>query len=99
MGCFSTKVNVPGPSAQETALQQEQLNILKKQSAETEAFKPYLYSLMGLKDVGGALQKMPWEEQLASMNPQEKAGYELANLYFEQQKKSYGRRTPCFTRY
>lgn len=87
-----TKVEAPQPpppSPQETALQTEQLQLLKEQRAESAAFKPYLLESMGMRDVGGGkLEKIPWEERYAQMTPQERAGQELADLYLQRQKQA-----------
>lgn len=84
---MSTKVSAPKVSAQETALQQEQLALLKRQSAEQEMFKPYLYESMGLRvNAQGQLEQIPEADRLAAMTPQEKSEYELANLYLQRQK-------------
>lgn len=82
---MSTKVEAPQPSAEEQALQREQLSLLQQQRAETEAFKPLLYEQMGLREVDGKLEKVPWEERLAAMSPQERAGYDLNELYLQRQ--------------
>lgn len=93
-----TKVEAPqppAPSAAETALQTEQLNLLKEQRAETAAFKPYLLESMGMRDVGGGkLEKIPWEERYARMSPQERAGQELADLYLQRQKQALAGELP-----
>lgn len=49
MGGGGTEVNYPAPSADETALMQEQLKLLKQQQSETDAFKPILLSQFGLE--------------------------------------------------
>ena len=91
---MGTKVQAPQPTPQEIALQQAQLDSINKQNAETEAFKPFLYESMGLRDVNGKLEEIPWEERLASMAPQEKAGYELNDLYLQRQKDAMEGKLP-----
>jgi len=56
-GGGDTHVSAPTPSAEEIALQREQLEILQEQRAETAMFKPFLYASLGLKEVttGGRL--------------------------------------------
>lgn len=89
-----TKVQAPQPTAEEKALQQQQLSLLQEQRAETEAFKPYLYESMGLRDVNGKLEKIPEAERLASMTAQEKAQYDLANSYLDRQKQALEGKLP-----
>lgn len=135
----------PKPTAEETALQQEQLSALRQERAETEAFKPLLYKQMGLREVARdlspeqlarksviegelskwraapqsdswlgkpvssriqaletelagiprtSLEEIPWEERLASMSPQERAGYELNALYLQRQRDAMEGKLP-----
>lgn len=91
---MGTTVEAPQPSAQEIALQQAQLDSIAKQNAETEAFKPILYKQMGLREVNGKLEEVPWEERMASMAPQERAGYELNDLYLQRQKDAMEGKLP-----
>lgn len=46
---MGSKVKVPGPSAEEVALQKEQLSILKQQRAEQQLLAPILYKQAGLQ--------------------------------------------------
>ena len=69
---------IPPPTAEETALQQKQLDLLtrqetlsKKQQAEMEALAPYLYSQMGLKKVSTPNAKIgALEQELAQLKSQ-----------------------------
>src|SRR3990170_4664049 len=92
---MSTKVSAPKPAAGEQALQTEQLRLLQKSSAEQEAFKPYLYESMGLRvGANGKLEKIPYEDMLASMTPQERSQAELADLYLQRQKDALAGNLP-----
>jgi hypothetical protein len=90
-----TSVEAPQPTAEEKALQTEQLSLLREQRAETEAFKPFLMQSMGFREgEGGALEQIPWEERLAAMDPQERAGHELASSYLERQQQALAGELP-----
>jgi hypothetical protein len=75
----STTVQAPQPSAQELALQQEQVNLLRDQRAQTQQMAqqqqllaPYLYQQMGLNPTMGpdgqitGFQKLPEDPQQAA---------------------------------
>jgi len=90
MGCFSTNVEAPppaAPSAEEKALQQTQLEMLKAQQAQTELVKPYLYKSMGLSEsVDPATGKTILVE-----NPKSEADLlndEIEKLYLSRQKQA-----------
>ena len=83
-------VNVPPPSEEEKALQREQLELLRLQRSETEAFKPFLYQTLGLMEdpQTGKLRAMTEEEKVGLMDPMEKAEYELQQQYYDRQMKA-----------
>lgn len=81
-------VNVPGPSAQETALQEQQLQILQEQRAQNELMKPYLYQLAGIKEVDGQLVPMTEEEQYATMTTAQRQQYDVSKLQLDQYSKA-----------
>lgn len=81
-------VNVPGPTAEETALQQQQLELIKQQREETALMKPYMYQLAGIKEVDGKLVPMTEEEQLAGMTSTQRKQYDVSNLQLGQYEKA-----------
>ncbi len=81
-------VSVPGPTAEETALQQQQLQMIQEQRQQNELMKPYLYQLAGIKEVDGKLVPMTEEEQLASMTSSQRKQYDVSNLQIGQYEKA-----------
>jgi hypothetical protein len=84
-----TTVQAPQPTAEEIALQREQLNILQQQQAETEMMKPYVLSGMGLVEEDGTLRYMTEDERLAGMSELEKSQYDIAKQQQERLAKAY----------
>src|SRR5512137_344525 len=75
-------VNVPGPSAEETAIRQKQLELMEKESKWTELFTPAILESMGYKQTVSpegttSIAKLTEEERLAGMSESEKADYDL----------------------
>lgn len=90
----STKVSAPQPSPEERRLQAMQLEMIQQQRAESEAMKPYLLESLGLRQVDGKYEEVPWEERLAGMNPQERAQYDLAQSYLTRQQQALAGQIP-----
>ena len=84
-----TTVQAPKPTAEEIALQREQLNILQQQQAETEMMKPYVLSGMGLVEEDGTLRYMTEDERIAGMSELEKSQYDIAKQQQERLAKAY----------
>ena len=84
-----TTVQAPQPTAEEIALQREQLNILQQQQAETEMMKPYVLSGMGLVEEDGTLRYMTEDERIAGMSELEKSQYDIAKQQQERLAKAY----------
>ncbi|MFA7120534.1 MAG: hypothetical protein WC277_03595 [Bacilli bacterium] len=93
-GGGSTTVQAPQPTAQEIALQQEQLNILQQQRSETEMMKPYVLSGMGLVEEDGKLRYMSEDERLAGMSSLERQQYDIAKLQQERLAQAYAGELP-----
>lgn len=79
----STTVESPQPSSTEIALQQEQLELLREQRAESEMLKPYILAEMGYKEVDGELVALTEDELYSNMTPLEQTNYDLQKSYME----------------
>ena len=91
-----TKVEAPQPTAAEQQLQTMQLDLLKKQSADNEALKPYIAQQMGFNydSKTGAYTKMTEAERVAAMTPDEKSNYDLLQMYNQRQKDALEGKLP-----
>lgn len=87
-------VEAPKPTAQETALQQQQLKILQTQQSEAAQMKPFVLQGMGLVEEGGALRQMTEAERLSGMSELEKGQYDLTRLSQERQAQAYAGELP-----
>lgn len=91
----STKVQAPQPSAQERALQAEQLKILQTQQAESDEMRPYVLKGMGLtQGEGGELRYMTEDERTAGMSELERGQYDLTKMSQERQAQAYAGELP-----
>ena len=85
----NTHVEAPQPNAQEIALQQEQLDIMKEERAEYKTLEPILLQSMGLvAEADGTYRRMTTEEQTSYMTDTEKLAQEALNLTYERQLKA-----------
>lgn len=74
----STTVETPPKTAEELAIDREQLALLQQQRQENELMKPYLLKSMGLvAQEDGTLRDMTEEEKLAGMTEAEKNAYDI----------------------
>jgi len=89
-----TYIEAPKPSAQELAIQQEQLELLRQSRAESELLKPYVMASMGLVEEDGKLRKLSEEELMATMSPVEKTQYDLAKMAQERLLQAYEGKLP-----
>lgn len=89
-----TTVQAPQPTAEEIALQKEQLNILRQQRAETEQMRPYVLSGMGLVEEDGTLRYMTEDERLAGMSELEQQQYDIARQQQERLSQAYAGELP-----
>lgn len=55
--------------------------------------KRYQVELSGIRPTS-TLQEVPWEERLAAMSPQDRAGYELNDLYLKRQRDAMEGKLP-----
>jgi hypothetical protein len=81
-------VSVPGPTPEETQLNQIRLEEIKKSQAESAMMKPYLYQMAGVKEVDGKIVPMTEEEQLAGMTTSQKSQYDVSKLQNDQYSKA-----------
>ena len=100
---FKGGVSVPGPTAEETALQNEQLQLLREQRAESDMYKPVLYQQNQLKedvdpDTGKTyLRKMTEDEIVSSMTESEKKLYDIQRLQADRLQQAYEGKLPVST--
>jgi len=91
----ATYVQAPGPSAQEIALQEQQLKVLQTQEKESEQMRPYVLKGMGLmEDEAGDLRYMTEEERTAGMSTLERGQYDITKMSQERQAKAYAGKLP-----
>lgn len=93
-GGGGTKVEAPRPSAEEKALQAEQLKILQIQRAESETMRPYVLKGMGLIEEDGALRYITEEERTAGMSELERGQYDLTRMSQKRQAQAYAGELP-----
>lgn len=88
--------DAPKPSAEERALQQQQLDILEQQQEDAALMRPFQLSGMGLIEDAptGELRYMTEEEKLAGMSDIEREQYEITQLGQERQRKAYAGELP-----
>jgi hypothetical protein len=81
-------VSVPGPTPEETQLQQMQLEQIKQSQQESAMMKPYLYQMAGVKEVDGKIVPMTEAEQLAGMTTLQQTQYNASKLQSDQYTKA-----------
>lgn len=90
----STKVNVPGPTAEEIEIQKIQLDLLRQSRADEKALRPFVLQSLRLVEQPGAegapaiLRRMTDEEFLTSLSPSERASEENLRLAQEREAKA-----------
>ncbi|MDO9535094.1 MAG: hypothetical protein Q7J85_07120 [Bacillota bacterium] len=89
-----TTIEAPKPSAEEIALQAEQLKILQLQQTESAQMRPYVLKGMGLMEEDGALRYMTEEERTAGMGELERGQYDLTKMSQERQAQAYAGELP-----
>lgn len=93
-------IQAPKSSTQEAALNQMIMDSLQSSNALSEALMPYMMAEMGYKYTstpgvnGGkptiSVTKIPWEERLAGMTPQEQKQYQMQDKLINQQFAAMG---------
>ena len=93
-GGGGTTVAAPVPTAEERALQAEQLKILQQQTAETAQMRPYVLKGMGLMEEDGNLRYMSEDERTAGMSDLERGQYDITKQSQARQAQAYAGELP-----
>lgn len=92
---MGTKVEAPEPSAEERALQTQQLELLQRQAEQQAQFEPFIRESLGLTEAeGGGLRRLTQEEIEAGMTEEEKRAAELTRLSQERQRQALAGELP-----
>jgi hypothetical protein len=87
MGGGDTSVNYPGPSKEEKDLQREQLELLRMQRSETEAFKPILLEQYGITPTYDSSGKLTGYEYTTEQQTRRSKEMALQDLSLETMTK------------
>lgn len=93
----STSVEAPQPTAEEIAIQREQLELMRQSRAEQAALRPFILQSLRLiepLDTPGVLRRMTDEEFLASLSPTERTAEENLRLAQERERKALAGELP-----
>lgn len=91
----STSVSAPAPSAEETAIMREQLDLMRQSRTEQQALRPFVLSSLRLTEgEGGALRRMTEEEFRATLSGPDLTAYENLQLAQERERKALAGELP-----